>query len=316
MSEPKRHHWWPEVQSAQWADLDGMVHGIRADGTTFRAPPSKVGVEGELYTRLDAEGEKDRDIERWFSREIETPFEPVFTKLLSLDGIQQHHFPRRGNPAQRKDVKDLGFIVSDYDERFPLSRTDHTALANYLAALVVRSPFYLMKLTEWHQQNNASAAPLPIDPAVFRGFALENMLYLYDVYREVIAAAHISLTIADCNREFLFSDGGVVAKEPWSARPMPFDLYAPLTPKLALNVLPVPGAAASELSVARLNSQGVARYNRIVVGNARRFVFSKSLPPIAFIRRNFGVPAPEPIGTRWIGGKLETKYERRRDRRL
>jgi hypothetical protein len=89
------------------------------------------------------------------------------------------------------------------------------------------------------------------------------MLYLCDVYREAIGNAYITLTIADCDREFLFADGGIVAQEPWSKRPMPFDLYAPLTPKLALNVLPLPNPYTSGLWVARLNAKGVARYIRI-----------------------------------------------------
>lgn len=292
-----------------------MLHVVRADGTTFRAPPSKVGVEGELYTRLDPSGAKDRDIERWFSREIETPFAGVLTQLLTLHGIERRKFPGRGDPVKRKEVQHLGFIVGDYNERMPLTATVRDAIANYLAALVVRSPSYLTKLTDWHRANNGSG-DLPVDPATFRGFALENMLFLYDVYREAIARGYISLMIADCDREFLFADGGVTAQEPWSKRPMPFDLYAPLTPKLAFNVLPLPDASTGGLRISRVNARGVARYNRMMLADARRFVFSKSPPPLGFIAKHFGVPAPSPFGSRWIDGKLEPTYDRSRDRPL
>jgi hypothetical protein len=88
-----------------------MLHVVRGDGTTFRAPPSKVGVEGELYTRIDPSGMKDRDIERWFSHEIETPFADALTRILSLDGIERQLFPGRGDPVKRKEVQELGFIV-------------------------------------------------------------------------------------------------------------------------------------------------------------------------------------------------------------
>lgn len=290
-----------------------MLHVVRADGTTFRAPPSKVGVEGELYTRLDPSGAKDRDIERWFSREIETPFAGALARLLTLDNIERRKFPGRGDPIKRKELQELGFIVSDYDERMPLTAQDRAAIANYLAAFVVRSPTYLNKLTDWHQANNSSD-DLPCDPTTFRGFALENMLYLYDIYRDAIAGGFINLMIADCDREFLFADGGVTAQEPWSRRPMPFDLYAPLTPKLAFNVLPLPKAYTGGLWISRLSARGVARYNRIMLADAKRFVFSKSSPPLAFIAKHFGVPAPAPFGSRWINGKLETKYDRSRDR--
>lgn len=292
-----------------------MLHVVRADGTTFRAPPSKVGVEGELYSRLDPSGKKDRDIERWFSREIETPFAGALTRLLPLDGIERRRFLGRGDLAQRREVQKLGFIVGDYDERMPLAASIRNAIANYLAALVVRSPIYLAKLTDWHRTNNGFGE-LPIAPAAYRGFALENMLYLYYVYREAIVGGCINLMIADCDREFLFSDGGVTAKEPWSKRPMPFDLYAPLTPKLALNVLPLPDAYTDGLWISRVNARGVARYNRMMLADAKRFVFSKSPPPLSFIAKHFGVPAPSPIGSRWINGKLETKYDRSRDRPL
>lgn len=314
MTEPKRHHWWPEVQSSQWAARDGNLTVVRPDGTTFKAPPSKVGVEGELYTRLDPSGAKDRDIERWFSREIETPFARALNSILPVEGIKRIPYPGRGDPAQRKEMQELGFLITDYEERLPLARADYIAVANYLAAAVVRSPAYLAKLTDWHKTNNLEAGPLPVDPATHRAFALENMLYLYDVYRDPIASGRIALMIADCDREFLFSDGGIVAQEPWSKRPIPFDLYAPLTPKLALNVIPLPQAHIDGLWILRLNSQGVARFNRIMVGMANRFVFAKSQPPLQFIAKNFGVPAPAPFASRWVDGKLETKYDRSRDR--
>ncbi|WP_069052103.1 DUF4238 domain-containing protein [Blastomonas sp. RAC04] len=312
MSEPKRHHWWPEFQSRQWAGADGFLHVVRADGTTFRAPPSKVGVEGELYTRIDPSGAKDRDIEHWFSREIENPFISALTRLQSLNGIERNKFAGRGDPVRRKELQELGFLVGEYDERMPLSLQIRTAIANYLAAMVVRSPTYLAKLTVWHESNNCTGG-LPVSNAAFRGFALENMLYLYDVYRDAITSSCINLVIANCNHEFLFADGGVAAKEPWSKRPMPFDLYVPLTPKLALNVLPLPGAYTSGLWISRVNSRGVSRYNRTMLADAKRFVFSRSTPPISFIRKYFGVRAPSPFGSRWINGKLETIYDRSRD---
>lgn len=315
MNEPKRHHWWPEVQSRQWAGANGRLHVVRVDGTTFQVPPSKVGVEGELYTRIDYSGEKDRYIERWFAREIEAPFADSFARILSLDGIERRRFPRRGNPAQRREVQELGYLISDYDEHMPLLEECRTAFANYLAALVIRSPVYLTKLTAWHKKNN-SPNNMPVDDTTLRGLALENMLYLYKVYREEIAYGCINLMIADCDREFLFADGGVTAQEPWSNRPMPFDLYAPLTPKLAVNVLPMPNSYTKGLWITRVNARGVARYNRIMLAGASRFVFSKSPPPLSFIAKHFGVPAPSPFGSRWINGKLETKYDRSRDKPL
>lgn len=202
MSEPKRHHWWPEVQSRQWAGSDGNLQVVRADGSVFKAPPSKVGVEGELYTRLDPSGTKDREIEKWFSAQIETPFAGALARLLTLDGIVRSRPMGRGPDSARRDVEDLGFIIKAYDEHLPMAADDRQALVNYLAALVVRSPVYLAKLTNWHAANNGDTQVLTERSSTIRRFALENMLYLYDVYREAIGNAYITLTIADCDREF------------------------------------------------------------------------------------------------------------------
>jgi hypothetical protein len=54
---------------------------------------------------------------------------------------------------------------------------------------------------------------------------------------------------------------------------------------------------------------GVARYNRIVLGGARRFVFTRKDPPLDFITKNFGVPAPKNIGYRVTDGRLETHFD-------
>jgi hypothetical protein len=120
--------------------------------------------------------------------------------------------------------------------------------------------------------------------------------------------------IADCNREFIFSDGGITAQEPWSKRTIPFEIYVPLTPKLSLNVLPLPNAYTKGLWVTRVNTRGVARYNRIMLSEAKRFVFSRSAPPLAFIQKHFGMPAPSPFGSRLVNGRLETIYNPSRDR--
>jgi hypothetical protein len=272
-----------------------------------------VGVEGELYTQLDPDGHKNRDIERWFSKAIDTPFANAFPAAVDLKKIHRNRFPSRGNISQRNDLKRIGYIISEYDEHIPLPDLTREAIANYIAALLVRSPHYISKLISWHQINNENLH-FPVDPQVHRGIALQNMIYLYDVYREAINCACINLMIADCNREFIFSDGGITAQEPWSKRTIPFEIYVPLTPKLSLNVLPLPNAYTKGLWVTRVNTRGVARYNRIMLSEAKRFVFSRSAPPLAFIQKHFGMPAPSPFGSRLVNGRLETIYNPSRDR--
>jgi hypothetical protein len=61
--------------------------------------------------------------------------------------------------------------------------------------------------------------------------------------------------------------------------------------------------------VVDLTKQGVARVNRIILGGAERFVFSRQNPPVTFITKHFGKPAPKNIGYRIVAGRLETFYE-------
>ena len=87
-------------------------------------------------------------------------------------------------------------------------------------------------------------------------------------------------------------------------------MHAPITPDLALAVLPLPSVEdLDRAAVMECTNQGVARLNRIVLGVAQRFVFSRQAPPSKFIAENFGKPAPKNIGYRVINGRLETKYD-------
>lgn len=309
-SEPKRHHWWPELQSGHWTGPDGTIHVVKADGTTFPATEKNVGVETQLYTRYDLTGAKDLTIEKWFSTEIESPFVAALGALADLKGLKRFR-AGRGDPQKAAEVKALGFVVDDWREQLVLSPEHRAAITNYIAAMLVRSPRYIAKLIEFHADSVPDLEGASATKAQ-KTVALENMLWLYELYRDRIASAHLGLLRADCDRELLFSDGGVTAQEPWRAGPLPFDIYAPLTPKLAINILPMPGEGLAPLEVMRLNGAGVSRFNRIVVGNAQRFVYSRSVPPLKFIAEHFGKPAPKQFGSRWNNGVLETKWDRSR----
>lgn len=99
MSKPKRHHWWPQLQSGHWTNADGYINVTRADGSTFRAPPSKIGVEGELYTRYELAGEKDLTIEHWFGEQIESPFVQALERLSTMRASRLLPCPR-GDPTR------------------------------------------------------------------------------------------------------------------------------------------------------------------------------------------------------------------------
>lgn len=303
MSQPKRHHWWPQVQSRFWTDSAGLVHVTKQDGTSFRTNPSNIGIESELYTRFSEDAAKDTSIEDWFGKEIDAPARAMIEHLSDPSNTRRRKIrPRREKNDQ---MNELGFRTRDYVEFIPLSYDVRQSIARYISALVVRHPSYLSKLVEFHSKNGYSEN-------LSRNKALENMIYIYDIYISEIQNAVIMVCRRDSASEFLYADGGLVVDEPWHHRyGIPFTIHAPLTPDLALEVIPFPFREVdrSVAYITDMTTNGVARMNRIVLGVAKRFVFSRQPPPGAFISRNFGIPAPKNIGYRIVDGRFETKYE-------
>lgn len=286
---------------------------MRADGSTFRAPPEKLGVEGELYTRYQLAGEKDLTIERWFSSEIEGPFGQALAHISSLSGIAPG-WKIDHDPVKEREVKELGFKPPKHTEIMRLDAQSRAAIDAYLAALLVRNPRYLRKLVTFHEEHGTPLPDALTRDRAIKTVALDNMLHVFEIYRDQISKSHIALLIAEGDKEFLFGDAGITAQEPWSKGPIPFTIHAPLTPRLALEVLAAPWPALDGLMVMRLTNRGTARMNRLALSDCERFVFCRGSPPLAFIARNFGRPAPQPIGFRMKNGKLETHYDSSRDR--
>lgn len=304
--QPKRHHWWPQLQSGRWCDHDGKIHVVANRGGVFRTTPINIGVEGHLYTRHSPSG-PDQEIERWFSESIEGPFDRAFDQIFDFSRIQRS--PHRGNRESGATAKALGFIINDYSEALPISSEQRRLIAHYAASLLVRNPHYLAKVREYH------ASQAPISAHDLKTAALDNMIHLFQIYADVIVDAAFCLVRRTGSSEFIFSDTGIVADEPWSPSSIPFDIHLPLTPDFSLEIFPLPGVGRPDwIMVGYARNQGVARLNRIVVGHAKRFVFTRSSPPLAFIQKNFGVPAPQAHAHRIVNGQLEVMYDRAKDR--
>jgi hypothetical protein len=209
------------------------------------------------------------------------------------------------NPSKAQTAKAVGYRVNSYIDEIELTPEIRLAVARYVAALLVRHPAYIKKLIDFHESAGVDA----------RGRALDNMLELYQTYgkRIITAALIVSRRVGDA--EFLYADGGLVVSEPWRTEyGIPFDIHAPITPDIALEILPVPsGADLTKATIAESTNRGVARQNRIILGGARRFVFSRQEPPVNFIQKHFGKAAPENIGYQIIGGKFEAFYDPSRD---
>lgn len=290
------------AQSRYWTDSQGFVFVTRANGTTFRTNPLNIGVESELYTRFSDEGKKDTTVEEWFAETIDGPATKIIYHLLDPSNTSRHSF--HADPSKAETAKALGFCVNRYIDRVHIPAEIRQAIASYVAALLVRHPSYLAKLTAFHHDDDISSNEI-------KNRALDNMLHLYRVYAEKIANAVFLLTRRTDSAEYIYADGGILVEEPWRREyGIPFDIHAPLTPDIAIQVLPVPFSDDMDTAVImESTNQGVARQNRIILGGAQRFVFSKQEPPVKFITENFGKPAPKNIGYRIINGRFEATYD-------
>src|SRR5205823_6888062 len=98
-----------------------------------------------------------------------------------------------------------------------------------------RHPTYLAKLTQFHGGEAAFVNA--------RNRALDNMLRLYNIYADRIGQSVFMISRRVGDAEYLYADGGLMVDEPWrKAYDIPFDIHAPLTPDIAIEVLPIPGA--------------------------------------------------------------------------
>lgn len=268
----------------------------------FRANPLNIGVESELYTRFADDETKDVSIEEWFAETIDSPATAMIRHFLDPAHIKRKPF--RGDSTKSGTIRQLGFKVNDYVDEITLPTEIRKAVAAYVAALLVRHPSYLEKLVRFHREESA-------DQRAAKNHALDNMLWLHGIYKEQIRSAVLVMSRRAGASEFIYADGGIKVEEPWrKTHGIPFDIHAPLTPDIAVQVLPLPfDRDLSTAPIMECTNQGVARQNRIVLGVADRFVFTRQAPPIKFIVENFAKPAPKNIGYRVMNGRLETKYD-------
>lgn len=272
----------------------------------FRTKPVNLGVEKELYTFIDAEGSSNSDFELFLAKEVDGPFSSAFDDIFDFRKVYRNHF--NPEPKKKQTAKQLGFIVSDEVVSLPISPEHKELLSVYVAALLVRSPKYLKKVLSFHSVENQ----LPDNLA--KQATLENLKFLLDVYAKRICASDLVFIRNKGSNEFLYGDAGIEAKEPWSNYGIPFDIYVPMTPKISLSVLPTPNPRDPLAAiVSDVNNQGVKRFNRIVVGNSKKFVFSRDNPPINFITKYIGKPAAKAHGTRVLKGSVEVIYDSSRD---
>jgi hypothetical protein len=300
-SQPKRHHWWPQAQSRFWVDDSGTVCVTRQDGSSFRTNPTNIGVESELYTRFAEDGTKDTSIEDWFAEAIDAPAKTIIEHFLEKSNIRR--VPFQGRRAEAEFAQKVGYRINPYVDLCSAPTPVRQAVAAYAAALVVRHPTYIQKLAAL----NGIASANHLDA---KNRTLDNMLSMFDLFSAAMRNAELMLDRRVGTHEYLFADGGVLVTEQWTGESgIPFTIAAPLTPDISLTVFPMPFATnIPGISIAEATNQAVARNNRITLGAAKRFVFSRSPVSSAFVTDHFGKPPPNDIAFRAVNGTFEARW--------
>ncbi|TRD22957.1 DUF4238 domain-containing protein [Palleronia caenipelagi] len=295
MSVPKRHHWWPQLNSGHWCSTDGTIQVLSRDGSSFRGKPRGLGVVGQLYSKDLADGTKDVSIETWFANDIDGPFASLLKKLIDDKNLRNRTFS--GDHKKRKLSNELGLRIGNTIEYMEVSEHELEVLSRYVAALLVRNPNYLKKLAQFHSDQ--------LNP---KHSSLDNMRYVFEIYANRLLCADFVILKRDARNEFLFSDGGIVAREPWSRYGgIPFDIHYPMTPDYALQALPaINQNFKGIIHYIKASNTGIAAQNRISLEVAKNQVFGRAPLPKNFVLKNWGRAAPHHIAYRHVDGQLET----------
>lgn len=308
MTKPKRHHWWPQLQSGRWSLDDGKIFCLKSNGEVFRTSPLNIGLEGHLYSKTLTSGSYDTGAEEYFANEIDGPFSEAFDRIFSFENNRRYDI-LDATPEKIALTRATGFRFDGYRDVTIIHKDDRIVLSNYLASLIVRSPAYLTKLQDFHRRENFA------QDQESRNLAVDNMMWLLEIYAEKISNSDLMFILRDAENEFLYGDSPAFVREPWTSEALPFDCHIPMTPDISVNILPNPAPKALEgAMIGKTSNVGTNKLNRIVVGNSKNFIFSRNEPPRNFILKNLGVPAPAPYGKRFKGGKMEVIYDPSRDR--
>jgi len=275
-----------------WTGADGCLTTIFIDGTTVRTTPVNTGVKRRHNTIRNSSGQHDADLEIFLSENIDGPVAPILKRLgnESSTRILGDRLLNRKLLAQKKDeIRRLGFRIPSFIECLSLCLEEKKCVARYLASMIVRVPSYKDQLNNKNTVNAfADAAEIDIKSAkIAIDHRHVNILrnHLAE-YTEKLCLWQWVVLDADGDHDYLFSDSPAI---PVEFNGGDIDVFFPITPRRALLVTrrwKSPLRDAVQLFKAA--NKNVNYYNRCIVLNAERMVFSRDTPPARFICRHFG----------------------------
>jgi hypothetical protein len=288
---PKRHHWWPICHSRLWTDEHGCITTTNASGETRRTQPVNTAVIGHYNSVRRPDGTRDPALEEFFATEIEAHAAPVLARLATerrRDLAAEAHFDHGFLRREWKNLKRDGYVPSTQAFTAALGHADRSSLARYVASLLVRVPSYKDELNSKRMiENVAGLLGIDADAARFATDTLhvEIIRKHLDDYGERLTRCEFTLidTAAD---EFVIGDTPVI---PAALGFGEAEAMMPLTPTRALLMIrgwrpPLPDRAM--IFASQPNS--VRAFNKTMVQNAEREVFSRGPVNADFVRRNLG----------------------------
>ncbi|WP_352639872.1 DUF4238 domain-containing protein [Mesorhizobium sp. M0220] len=291
-STPKRHHWWPTCHSELWVDGEGCITMTNAAGEIRRTQPVNTAVIGHYNSIWRADGTRDSTLETFFANEVEGPAGPVLGRLATQkrrDYQLEQKYDKSFLRAEGKNIKRDGFVPDERAFSAVLSPGDRWTLSRYIASLMVRIPSYKDALNSNHMvQNIAAVLGLKSDEARFETDALHVGIireHLEDYAGRIHKCALILIDAPD-EEEFVIGDTPVI---PAALGFGEAEAVCPISPRRALLVINGFRAPFSDrIAVFRCLRRTVRGFNRAMVQNAEREIFSRSPVSALFVTKNLG----------------------------
>ncbi len=287
----KRHHWWPICHSRLWVDEEGCVTTTDGGGRVRRTKPINTAVIGQYNSVRRPDGTRDPALEEFFATEIEGRAAPLLARLATerrRDLAAEAHFDQGFLRREWKNLKRDGYVPNTQAFTASLDRADRGTLARYVAALVVRVPSYKDELNSSRMIENVSAL-LGLNPAEGRfatdAFHVEIVRKHLEEYGDRLAACEFVL-IETSGDEFVIGDTPVI---PVALGFGEAEAMMPITPRRALLMIrgwrpPLPNRAM----IFQSQPLSVRAFNKTMVQNAEREIFSRGPINPVFVRRHLG----------------------------
>lgn len=263
-----------------------------AAGEMRRTQPGNTAVIGHYNSIRRADGTRDSTLETFFANEIEGPAGPVLGRLAAQkrrDLQLEQTYDKSLLRAEGKNIKRDGFVPDERAFSVMLSAGDRWALSRYIASLMVRIPSYKDALNSNDMvQNIAAVLALTSDEARFETDALHLGIvrqHLEDYAVRIQKCAFIMIDAPD-EEEFVIGDTPVI---PAALGFGEAEAMCPIAPRRALLVINGFRAPFSDrIAVFRCQRSTVRAFNRTMVQNAEREIFSRSPVSALFVTKNLG----------------------------